>query len=86
VYRALAGKIFDAAIFYKMANLNGTSTFERPDGNPQLKDKSPALLNEVANTLNYWVVGSTMNYQFLEELKVNAGSLIELIQKEYHFE
>jgi hypothetical protein len=83
IYRGLAGKIFDAAVFHKMAILNETIAFDRPEGNPQLKDNSPASLNEMGNILNYWVVGSTMNFQFLEELKVKAGSLIELIQKEY---
>jgi len=86
MYRALAGKIFDAAFFHKMTILNDTIAFERPEGNPQLKNNSPALLNEMGNILNYWVVGSKMNYQFLEELKVKAGYLIELIQKEYHLE
>jgi len=86
VYRVLAGKIFDAAVFHKMTIRKDTIVFEKPEGNPQLKDNSPASLNEIANTLNYWVVGSTMNYQFLEELKIEAVSLIELIQKEYHLE
>jgi hypothetical protein len=85
-YRALAGKIFDAAVFHKMAILNDSIAFERPEGNPQLKDNSPALLNEMANTLNYWVVGSTLLHQLLEELNEKAVSLIELIQKEYHLE
>jgi hypothetical protein len=86
VYRGLAGKIFDAAVFQKMTILKDTIAFIRPKGNPRLNDNSPALLNEMGNILNYWVVGSTMNYQFLEELKVKAGSLIELIQKEFHLE
>jgi hypothetical protein len=85
-YRGLAARIFDAAVFRKMTTLNDTILIERPGGNPQLKDESPALLNELANQLNYWVVGSTVLRQYLEQIKGKASILIELIQKEYHLQ
>ena len=85
-YRGLAARVFDAAVFRKMTTLNDTILIERPGGNPQLKDGSPALLNELANQLNYWVVGSTVLRQYLEQIKGKASILIELIQKEYHLQ
>ena len=83
-YRVMAGRIFDAAVFNKMANLKDTIIIERPEGNPQLKVSSPDILNEFANKLNYWAVGSTRLLQLLEQLKKRAVALIELIKKEYH--
>ena len=83
-YRALAAKIFDAAVFKKITNLQDTIVIEIPDGNPQLKDDSPALLNELTNQLIYWATGSTLLRQMLEQLEKKAAVLIELIQKEYN--
>jgi hypothetical protein len=83
-YRIRAGRIFDAAIFSKMTNLGDTIIIEKPVGNPQLKDGSPALLNELANSLNYWAVASTRLLHLLKQLKEKAAVLIQLIKKEYH--
>ena len=58
--------------------------FERPTDNPQLKDKSPIALNELANKLNYWAAGSLCLLQLLEQLKKMAFELIDSIKKEYH--
>jgi hypothetical protein len=80
----LAAKIFDAAVFKKITNLQDTIVIEIPDGNPQLKDDSPALLNELTNQLIYWATGSTLLRQMLEQLEKKAAVLIELIQKEYN--
>ncbi|HEU5168271.1 MAG TPA: hypothetical protein VFU29_22150 [Chitinophagaceae bacterium] len=92
-YRIIARKIFDAAIFYEMKrsstrmvgnNPNLNSILEKPPGNPQLKDSSPASLNELGNTLNYWAVGSLRHFDLLEVLKKRAVELIDLIRNEYH--
>jgi hypothetical protein len=93
-YRGLAARVFDAAIFNKMtielvnektgSNPLLSMFFERPPNNPQLKDSSPVLLNELANRLNYWAAGSVRLLQLLEELKKMAFELIDLIKKEYH--
>jgi len=85
-YRLFASKIFDAAIFIKMTNLKDTIFIKRPEGNPQLKENPPTVLNETMNKLNYWATSSTLLLQLLEELKGKAAILIELIQKEYHLE
>jgi len=92
-YRGLAARVFDAAIFNKMTIelVNGKTGsnpllsmfFERPAGNPQPKDSSPILLNELANRLNYWAAGSMRLLQLLEQLKKMAFELIDLIKKEY---
>jgi len=92
-YKALAGSIFDAAIFNEMTrsstsgagnNPNLNSFFEKPTGNPQLKDSSPAPLNELYNKLNYWAAGSFRLFDLLEILKKRAVELIDLIRNEYH--
>jgi len=83
-YRIKAGRIFDAAVFSKMTNLEDTILIEKPEGNPQLKDGSPALLNELANSLNYWSVGSARLMHLWQQLNGKAIELITLIKKEYH--
>ena len=83
-YQTTAVNVFDAAVFKKMTVMENIISIERPEGNPPLKDNSPALLNEIANKLNYWAVGSAFLRQLLEQLKENAVLLIELVQKEYH--
>jgi len=93
-YRGLAARVFDAAIFNKMtielvnektgSNPLLSMFFERPADNPQLKDSSPILLNELANRLNYWAAGSLRLLQLLEQLKKMGVELIDLIKKEYH--
>ena len=83
-YRDIAGRVFDAAIFRSMTTKGDTILIERPSGNPQLADHSPVLLNEMANKLNYWSVGSTRLQMLLEQLRKLAVELIELIGKEYH--
>ena len=93
-YRGLAAKIFDAAVFNIMTKELTTKSsrdnpllsmfFERPADNPQLKDSSPILLNELANRLNYWAAGSLRLLQLLEQLKKMGVELIDLIKKEYH--
>ncbi len=60
--------------------------FARPAGNPQLKDSSPILLNELANKLNYWAAGAMRILQLLEQLSKMGDELIGLIKKEYHLE
>jgi hypothetical protein len=83
-YRIKSGRIFDAAVFSKMTNLDDTILIEKPEGNPQLKDDSPALLNELANSLNYWSVGSARLMHLWQQLNGKATELITLIKKEYH--
>ena len=83
-YRIKAGRIFDAAVFSKMTNLDDTILIEKPEGNPQLKDGSPVLLNELANSLNYWSVGSARLMHLWQQLNAKATELITLIKKEYH--
>ncbi len=85
-YRFYSSKLFDAAVFKKMTNLMKDTVFiVKPEGNPQLKENPPTVLNETINKLNYWATSSTLLRQFLEQLKEKAAILIELIQKEYHF-
>jgi hypothetical protein len=89
-YRVLAAKVFDGAVFKKMAifkqaqDASGIFITERPSGNPPLKDSSPAMLNDVVNKLNYWRAGSNFINYLLNQMKEKAISLIESIQKEYH--
>ena len=82
-YRIMAGRIFDAAVFSKMTNLKDTILIEKPQGNPQLIDNSRMSLNQLANSLNYWAVGSSRLLQLLGQLKKMAFELIDLIKKEY---
>ena len=82
-YRDIAGRVFVASVFRRMTNLQDTILIEKPEGNPQLTDHSPALLNEMANKLNYWSVGSTRLQNLLEQLRKMAAEIIELIKKEY---
>ena len=83
-YRLIAARVFDAAVFNKMAKLKDPILIEKPEGNPQLKDSSPVTLNELANKLNYWAVGSLRLLQLLEQLKKMAFELIDSIKNEYH--
>jgi hypothetical protein len=84
-YRFYSSKLFDAAVFKKMTNLMKDTVFVvKPEGNPQLIENHPTVLNETINKLNYWATSSTLLRQFLEQLKEKAAILIELIQKEYH--
>ena len=84
-YRFYSSKLFDAGVFKKMTNLMKDTVFiKKPEGNPQLKENPPTIINETINKLNYWATSSTLLRQFLEQLKEKAALLIELIQKEYH--
>lgn len=83
-YRTIAGKIFNASVFRGMTTLKDTILIARPDGNPRLADNSPGLLNEMANKLNYWSVGSSRLLMLLEQLRTMAADLVEQIKKEYH--
>ena len=83
-YREIAGKVFDAAVIRNMTTLKDTILIKKPQGNPQLADHSPALLNEMANKLNYWSVGSSRLLMLLEQLRKMAADLVDLIKKEYH--
>ena len=83
-YREIAGKVFDAAVIRNMTTLKDTILIKKPQGNPQLADRSPALLNEMANKLNYWSVGSSRLLMLLEQLRKMAADLVDLIKKEYH--
>ena len=85
-YRLQAGEVFDAGIFMKMADLQDTVLFRRPAGNPQLKNESPALLNQIVNKLNYWAAGSTFLMSMLKQQKQKAIELIDMIRKEYNLE
>jgi len=91
-YRLLAAKIFDAGEFKKMQifkpGKDATEIFitERPTGNPQLKDNSPDLLNDVVNKLNYWRAGSNFITFLLNQMREKATTLIGSLNKEYHLE
>ena len=82
-YREIAGKIFDAAVFRNMPAFNDSILIEEPSGNPQLADASPGLLNEMANKLNYWSLGSSRLNTLLDQLRSRASDLLVLINKEY---
>jgi hypothetical protein len=83
-YRELAGKIFDVAVFRNMPTSYDNILIEKPAGSPQLADQSPGLLNEMANKLTYWSLGSSTLNILLVKLHKSAVELIELIKKEYH--
>ena len=89
-YRNLASKVFDGsdfkklAIFKKAREAKSIFITERLPGNPQLKDSSPALLNDVVNKLNYWRAGSNYISHLLNQLKEKASLLIASVEKEYH--
>lgn len=85
-YREIAGRVFDASVFRSMTTLKDSIPITRPEGNPQLADHSPVLLNELANKLNYWSVGSSYQQQLLNQLRKMAVDLVVLIKKEYHLE
>ena len=85
-YRLMAGRILDASVISKMTNLDSPTVIERPEGNPQLINSSPSELNALANSLNYWAVGSSRLRHLLEQLRLKAGDLIVVIKKEYHLE
>jgi hypothetical protein len=85
-YRLQAGDIFNAGIFRKIANLEDTVLFHRPEGNPQLKNDSPELLNQMVNKLNYWVAGSSFLLNMLKQQKQRAAELIILINKAYYLD
>jgi hypothetical protein len=88
-YRNLASKVFDGsefkklAVFKKASDAKGIFKTEKLPGNPQLKDSSPALLNDVVNKLNYWRAGSNYISHLLNQLKEKASLLIASIKKEY---
>ena len=90
-YRNLAAKVFDGsefkklAVFKKAREAKGIFITGRLPGNPQLKDSSPVLLNDVVNNLNYWRAGSNYISHLLNQLKEKALLLIESIEEEYHF-
>ena len=90
-YRNLASKVFDGSAFKKLAvfkkakDAKGIFITERLPGNPQLKDSSPALLNDVVNKLNYWRAGSNYISHLLNQLKEKASIMIASIEDEYHF-
>ena len=89
-YRNLASKAFDGAWFKKLAvfkdGKDSKRIFisERLPGNPQLKDSSPTLLNEVVNKLNYWRAGSNFISHLLNQMREKASLLIASIENEYH--
>jgi len=90
-YRNLAAKVFAGsefkklAVFKKAKDAKGIFITERLPGNPQLKDSSPAMLNDVVNKLNYWRAGSNYISHLLNQLKERASLLIASIEEEYHF-
>ena len=91
-YRDLAAKVFDGAEFKKLAvfkkgkDAKRIFITEKSSGNPQLKDSSPALLNDVVNKLNYWRAGSNYISHLLNKMKENASLLIASVEKEYNLQ
>ena len=84
-YRDIAGKVFNAGVFRSMPTSNDRILLNKPAGNPPLADDSPGRLNEMANKLNYWSLGSARLNKLLEQLHRMASELIALIQQEYRF-
>lgn len=83
-YRDIAAKVFDASVFRNMTTLKDTILITRPAGNPQLADRSPVLLNDLANTVHYWSVGSSRLKMLLAQLRKMAAELVDQIKKEYN--
>ena len=81
-YRNTAAGIFNAAYFQRVVTYDFAN---RPEGNPQLFDSSPAGVNELANKINYLMGGQYRLTQLLDGLSEKAKELMELIKKEYHF-
>ena len=81
---ALTNKKQDVQMHQKEAtNSLVNSFFDKPDGNPQLKNKSDDLLNELSNKLNYWAAGSMRLLELLDQLYEKAVELINMIRTEY---
>jgi hypothetical protein len=80
VYRDVAGKVFNGAVFQTIST---TNISKRPEGNPQLFDQSPAAINELSNRLNYLLGSQYRLSQLLDELESKATELLVLIKKEY---
>ena len=78
VERSASGRLLKDSSFALL-----TPLLERPAGNPQLKDDSETLLNELANQLNYWAATSDRLLEHLEQMKEMAADLIEIITKKY---
>ena len=81
-YRNTAAGIFNAAYFQRVVTYGFAN---RPEGNPQLFDSSPAGVNELSNKINYLMGGQYRLTQLLDGLSEKAKELMELIKKEYHF-
>ena len=81
-YRNTAARIFNAAYLQRVLTYDFAN---RPEGNPQLFDSSPAGVNELANKINYLMGGQYRLTQLLDGLSEKAKELMELIIKEYHF-
>lgn len=79
-YRAFAPKFFDAKHFQTISVANIDT---RMTGNPQPFDDSPAMINELANKINYLTGGHYRMTLLLEELNRKAAELLTLIKKEY---
>jgi hypothetical protein len=79
-YRLMAAKIFDAKIFQ---TISGENISQRPAGNPQLFDDSPASINEFANKINFLAGSQYRLTQLLNSLRFKATEVLAIIKKEY---
>ena len=81
-FREIGGNVLDANQLYKAMDPN--FKFVRPSTNPQLITNNSTMINNVAFQIQYLSLSCLGNTQRGNALKAKAGTLIELLKKEYH--
>ena len=83
-FREIGGNVFDASQLYKAMDSN--FKFVRPTTNPQLITNNSTMINNVAFQIQYLALSCLGNTQRGNALKAKAGTLIDLLKKEYRLE
>ena len=83
-FREIGGNVFDASQLYKAMDSN--FKFVRPTTNPQIITNNSTMINNVAFQIQYLALSCLGNTQRGNALKAKAGTLIDLLKKEYHLE
>jgi hypothetical protein len=83
-FREMGGNVFDASQLYKAMDAN--FKFVRPSTNPQLITSNSTMINNVAFQIQYLSLSCLGNTQRGNALKAKAGTLIDLLKKEYHLD
>ena len=78
-------KLFDAAVFHEMMDVDNPLVFNEPVGNPALLTNDPAVINEICTRFHFMYGTHRVIMADNERLKVKAIHLMKTLQKEYHF-